>query len=417
MTAWPALAVRARAHAVTLHGTDLAHPRSRRLTLAALPLLDLTACVSQELADEVPRRAVRGRPVAVLPCGVDMDRFVPIERDVARRELELDPDDRYLLFRRSGRGRHDPGASIAQAVGVELLSLGNVSPERVPLYINAANAVLVTSEREGFGLAVLEALACDVPVLATPHGVAVEALSGVAGTYCGEFEVGRWRAELAPHLLELRSARDRARTRWAVVCRGSGRARRRGVAGVARVALARSGARQSAPERPEHPGARLSTPERACHLPERTNPPHPSGFVCSDTKTGLQQTILARSRGFVRSSRSAPRSWASKVLERTILARGGSIVHSDTKTGLERTMLPHGAGIVRSDTLHGSRLLGDPRRVAMVEHQRVAVGVGEERHVAHARVERVAGEADAAASSVGARRVRRRRRAARSGWG
>ena len=38
---------------------------------------------------------------------------------------------------------------------------------------------------------------------------------------------------------------------------------------------------------------------------------------------------------------------------------------------------------------------GDPRGVAVVEHQRVAVGVAEERHVAHARVERVAGEGHA----------------------
>ena len=40
LTAWPALAARARAHAVTLHGTDLAHPRSRAITLAALPLAE-----------------------------------------------------------------------------------------------------------------------------------------------------------------------------------------------------------------------------------------------------------------------------------------------------------------------------------------------------------------------------------------
>ncbi len=38
--------------------------------------------------------------------------------------------------------------------------------------INAANAVIAPSEREGFGLAPLEALACDVPVLATDVGVA-----------------------------------------------------------------------------------------------------------------------------------------------------------------------------------------------------------------------------------------------------
>ena len=35
-------------------------------------------------------------------------------------------------------------------------------------------------------------------------------------------------------------------------------------------------------------------------------------------------------------------------------------------------------------------ILGHPRRVAVVEHQRVAVGIGEERHVAYARVEDVA---------------------------
>ena len=51
----------------------------------------------------------------------------------------------------------------------------------MPLYVNAANAVLVPSAHEGFGLAVLEALACDVPVLATPVGVHPTALDGVDG--------------------------------------------------------------------------------------------------------------------------------------------------------------------------------------------------------------------------------------------
>jgi glycosyltransferase involved in cell wall biosynthesis len=81
-----------------------------------------------------------------------------------------------------------------------LLTLGNVDPREVPLWVNAANAVLVPSEREGFGLAVLEALACDVPVLATPVGIAPEVLTGVRGTHCGPFRVDEWRAALAPHL-------------------------------------------------------------------------------------------------------------------------------------------------------------------------------------------------------------------------
>ena len=75
-----------------------------------------------------------------------------------------------------------------------------MAPEQVPLWINAANAVLVPSEREGFGLAVLEALACDVPVLATPVGVHPQALDGVAGTLCAAFDAERWAAALAPHV-------------------------------------------------------------------------------------------------------------------------------------------------------------------------------------------------------------------------
>jgi teichuronic acid biosynthesis glycosyltransferase TuaC len=63
--------------------------------------------------------------------------------------------------------------------------------------VNAADAVLVPSDREGFGLAVLEALACDVPVLATPHGVAPTALDGVAGTLCAPFSLKTWKHTLA----------------------------------------------------------------------------------------------------------------------------------------------------------------------------------------------------------------------------
>ena len=70
----------------------------------------------------------------------------------------------------------------------------------MPLLINAANAVVVTSDREGFGLAALEALACDVPVLSTDVGIAPLALAGVAGTLAAPFDAARWLATLEGHL-------------------------------------------------------------------------------------------------------------------------------------------------------------------------------------------------------------------------
>src|SRR5204863_6024985 len=77
LTAWPALAVPGACRMVTLHGTDLRHPRTRRITLAALGRLDLVATVSADLATEVPG-AGTSRRVAVLPCGVSLARFHPI---------------------------------------------------------------------------------------------------------------------------------------------------------------------------------------------------------------------------------------------------------------------------------------------------------------------------------------------------
>jgi teichuronic acid biosynthesis glycosyltransferase TuaC len=210
LSAWPALAVRGRARVVTLHGSDLALPRTRQVTLTALPWLDLTACVSTDLVGRVPRWAVRGR-VAVLPCGVSLDRFKPTGQAAAREALGLSVDGHYLLFA-ADPARPEKRFDRARAVAggeYELLTLGSVAPERVPLFINASDAVLVTSEREGFGLAVLEALACGVPVLATPHGVAPAALDGVEGCLCAEFEAGSWRA-----VVDAAVARSRGTGDW-----------------------------------------------------------------------------------------------------------------------------------------------------------------------------------------------------------
>ena len=200
LTAWPALAARTRVRGLTVHGTDVRHPRTRLATRAALPLMDLIAAPTPQLAHELPGRAARGR-TQVVPCGVDMERFHPIPRANARTELGLDPDTPCLLFpadpTRPGK-RYDRAVTLAREI--PLYTLGGVAPERVPLWVNAANAVVVPSEAEGFGLAVLEALACDVPVLATPVGVHQQALEGVAGALCASFDVERWRAAAAPHL-------------------------------------------------------------------------------------------------------------------------------------------------------------------------------------------------------------------------
>src|SRR4051812_13760768 len=200
LTAWPALLARLGPVVVTLHGNDLLVRRSYVATRAALPFTALTAAVSRDFAGNLPGAGTRGR-VAILPVGIDLARFRPIPRPEARARLGLDPAGPYLLF------PHDPSRPLKRhdraleaAGNVPLLTLGGVPPDQVPYWINAANAVLIPSAKEGFGLAVLEALACGVPALATPVGIHPVALGGIAGAYCAPWDRDAWREALRPHL-------------------------------------------------------------------------------------------------------------------------------------------------------------------------------------------------------------------------
>jgi glycosyltransferase involved in cell wall biosynthesis len=200
LTAWPALLANLGPVVVTLHGNDLLVKRSYVVTRTALPFVALTSAVSREFSRHVPG-AGTSRRVAILPVGINLERFRPIPRAEARARLGLRADGPYVLF------PHDPARPLkrydraqAAAGDVQLLTLGGVAAEEVPYWINAASAVLIPSQEEGFGLAVLEALACGVPPLATPVGIHRVALSGIEGAYCGAWDPAAWRAALRPHL-------------------------------------------------------------------------------------------------------------------------------------------------------------------------------------------------------------------------
>jgi hypothetical protein len=170
------------------------------VTRAALPFTALPAAVSRAFSANLPGAGTRRR-VAVLPVGISLERFRPITRAEARAHLGLDPAGPYLLFphdRTRPLKRFDRARELAG--DVPLLELGQVAPDEVPYWINAANAVLVPSQDEGFGLAVIEALACGVPAFGTPVGIHPVALGGIDGAFVGEWDLERWRAALQPCL-------------------------------------------------------------------------------------------------------------------------------------------------------------------------------------------------------------------------
>jgi glycosyltransferase involved in cell wall biosynthesis len=139
----------------------LFHPRDRAATRRALGL---------ELADDQR---------LVLVCGHLIERKDPL--------LALEtfargggPRDRLVFL---GRGPLVPAleaAIFARGLGQRVELRGEVPPESLALWYGAADALLLTSRREGRPNVVLEALASGRPVLATEAGGTAEVLGELA---------------------------------------------------------------------------------------------------------------------------------------------------------------------------------------------------------------------------------------------
>jgi D-inositol-3-phosphate glycosyltransferase len=159
---------------------------------------------------------VDGRKVSVIPCGVDLEHFAPLDTQDCRRQLGLDPDKSVFLW--VGRLEELKGVDIligaaaeieekdfsilivgggadadrlrpklieeAKALGLEdIVFFEDAVPrERLPIYYGAADAVVVPSYYESFGLVAVEAMASGRPVIASRVGGLVSIVTdGVDG--------------------------------------------------------------------------------------------------------------------------------------------------------------------------------------------------------------------------------------------
>ena len=152
-----------------------------------------TVAVSELVADEL-WRYYRHRVSAVIPNGVDTERFAPRDRAAARALLGLSADARIALFvgrLEARKGADDLHAACAGS-GWELAVAGGGAPpgaralgvldqDRLAAAYAAADCVLFPTYYEGCSYVVLEALAAGTPVLTTPTGWVPTLLRAVPG--------------------------------------------------------------------------------------------------------------------------------------------------------------------------------------------------------------------------------------------
>lgn len=184
-------------------------------------LVNAVIVKSEEMA-----QVVAPVPVHVIPNGVDLDLFRPRDKAAVRRELGWKLDGRYVLFagnpdnpRKNFPLARDAVQVAAARMGepIEIIPLKGVAPDLVARYMNACDAMLMTSLKEGSPNVVKEAMASNLPVVGVPVGDVVQMLEGVPG-----YLVGPRNAEpLGMRLVELLNyPQDQVQGRQAIRSRG-----------------------------------------------------------------------------------------------------------------------------------------------------------------------------------------------------
>jgi glycosyltransferase involved in cell wall biosynthesis len=179
---------------VYAHGSDVVVAAQRsplHRWLASLVARGAQRVVTNS-ADTAAHVAALGVTAAIVPPGVDMQRFRPGDRAAVRARLAIDAGDRVALFVGSLDARKGAdvfaeaieGASAWHGIMLGAGPLGPpitsdhpgirvvrpVPPDDVPNWMVAADVVVVPSRREPLGLAAVEALASGTPVIASAVG-------------------------------------------------------------------------------------------------------------------------------------------------------------------------------------------------------------------------------------------------------
>ncbi|MEE8584761.1 MAG: glycosyltransferase [Acidobacteriota bacterium] len=165
---------------VTLHGSDALvgwlEPAVSRLVCR---IAREVVAVSGQIAERFSG--------TVIPCGVDLDLFRPFDKAAARRRTGWPSSGRVVLFpyqpdrqvKRFDLASEAVQRLQAKGMEVRLQTVCDVPHAQMPFYYSASDAMVLCSDSEGSPTALKEALACGLPVAATPVGNVPEIVRGV----------------------------------------------------------------------------------------------------------------------------------------------------------------------------------------------------------------------------------------------
>ena len=122
------------------------------------------------------KKTLNLKNINVIPNGVDINKFMPIDRKYACKKIGWDLSKKNILFA-SNPTRVEKNFPLAQKAfthmktsDIQLHYLNSVNHKDMPNYMNASDVVLLTSKYEGSPNVIKEAMACNRPIVSTNVG-------------------------------------------------------------------------------------------------------------------------------------------------------------------------------------------------------------------------------------------------------
>ena len=173
----------------TYHGCDINKASLRVLSVFPLLFSKFNIFVSDKQVNKV--WLIAGK-FMVLPCGIHLSNFYPIDKLEARKELGWSAERKVILFS-SNFSRPEKNPSLAnEAIKLvndfELIELKGFTRREVCLAMNACDAGLLTSIREGSPMFIKELMACKRPIVSTNVGDVSELISNIEGCEIVNFD-------------------------------------------------------------------------------------------------------------------------------------------------------------------------------------------------------------------------------------